>query len=92
MFGSLIRHGLLPLLLLLTALTVGPVVADCVCMFQQGPGVRIVHCAVVCDSSLQSCACGIISSQCRCCPIGHIPSNPVEFGIGRAICTYDPAY
>jgi hypothetical protein len=72
-----------------------PVVAGlCKCEFgiPGVPGVKIIHCAANCSGNQQCCACGELSSQCRCCDGGSMCDNTAytQYGIGRAVCVSIP--
>lgn len=48
---------------------VSKTVRACECKFTVAPGVVVIHCRTNCGAGYsQCCSCGIISSQCRCCP------------------------
>jgi hypothetical protein len=65
---------------------------NCPCGFPIAPGINIQHCDANCTSSAyECCSCGLISSQCRCCPPGWTcPGTPAAYGIGRVDCTPPP--
>lgn len=65
--------------------------ANCVCQFTAITGVKIKHCQTNCSQSqTPCCACGVVSSQCRCCNPGTDCVGGTIMGVGVAGCVAPP--